>query len=197
MLERLTEFGNAAVLSLLALFVALWLAHAGSRRAALAWLVGLLACVGTIALLKGYFLACPLPGWALRSPSGHAGFSLFVYGGITLCAARDGAAWRRGLLTLLGSAAVAAIAWSRYALGAHTPIEIVFGLLIGGAALATFAALRGAAGARRFPYLAAALLALAIAATLHLLDWHPSFEGWLREFGRRFATGLPFCTRAS
>lgn len=197
MLERLTEFGNAAVLSLLALLVALWLARAGSRRAALAWSGALLLCVGTISLLKGYFLACPLPGRALRSPSGHAGFSLFVYGGITLCAVRDGTASRRGLLTLLGVAGIAAIAWSRYALGAHTPIEIVFGLLIGGGALALFAGLRGPGGTRRFPYLAAALLAFAIAATLHAFDWHPSFEGWLRALGRRFATGLPFCSRAS
>src|SRR3546814_9391474 len=57
---------------------------------------------------------------SLRSPSGHAGFSLFVYGAITICAARDHARWRPLALPLLGCVWIVAIAWSRYALHAHS-----------------------------------------------------------------------------
>src|SRR3546814_8313549 len=72
---------------------------------------------------------------SLRSPSGHAGFSLFVYGAITICAARDHARWRPLALPLLGCVWIVAIAWSRYALHAHSIAEIIFGMLIGALAL--------------------------------------------------------------
>src|SRR3546814_4222278 len=85
-------------------------------------------CFGVIAGLKIYFHGCPRPAFGLRSPSGHAGFSLFVYGAITICAARDHARWRPLALPLLGCVWIVAIAWSRYALHAHSIAEIIFGI---------------------------------------------------------------------
>src|SRR3546814_14442054 len=71
-----------------------WLAREAGVRATLVWICVLALGVGVIAGLKIYFHGCPRPAFGLRSPSGHAGFSLFVYGAITICAARDHARWR-------------------------------------------------------------------------------------------------------
>src|SRR3546814_2233648 len=135
MIEILSTFGNTSILLWLSALLAAWLAREAGVRATLVWICVLALCVGVIAGLKIYFHGCPRPAFGLRSPSGHAGFSLFVYGAITICAARDHARWRPLALPLLGCVWIVAIAWSRYALHAHSIAEIIFGLLIGALAL--------------------------------------------------------------
>ena len=193
LLQRLTEFGNSAVLALLGLVLALWLQQRGGTRPALIWTVSLLACVATIAALKLYFLGCPLREFGLRSPSGHAGFSAFVYGGVTLCVAQDPTPWRRWILSLLGCLWIARIAWSRYAVHAHTPIEILFGLVVGCAFLLLFAHHAGPLPKQHFPFVAAALLVAACTLAFYLFDWRPNFEHLLRWLGRHYIRQNGLC----
>lgn len=193
MLTFITQFGHSFVLLALGGALALWLAHSAGRRAALAWLAALLACVSTIAALKVYFMACPSATLDLRSPSGHAGFSMFVYGGITLCLARDETPWRRRWLPPLGLAWIAAIAWSRYALRAHSGTETLLGLGVGALALGAFVVAAGAQPRYRFPFLAASALAAALAVPLTLLNARFTFEPWLQALAQWGHAWLPFC----
>src|SRR3546814_7991304 len=122
---------------------------------------------------------------SLRSPSGHAGFSLFVYGAITICAARDHARWRPLALPLLGCVWIVAIAWSRYALHAHSIAEIIFGMLIGALALLLLVTRAGTLPIGRFPFVvsvAAAAVLVMLVLDLHL---NVNFEHWLGELDRK------------
>lgn len=193
-IEFVSTFGNASVLLLLSLLLAAWLARESGARAVLAWLCALAFCIGVIAVLKIYFHGCPRPAFGLRSPSGHAGFSLFVYGAITICAARDTAKWRQFALPLLGGAWVAAIAWSRYALHAHSVTEIVFGLLIGGGALLLFIRRAGPLPIGRFPFVVSVAIAGLFVAVMLDLHLSMNFENWLGGLGRHWRPWLPLCT---
>lgn len=194
----LTQFGSFFLLLALALLVAVWLARTpgAGRRAAVVWLGALLLCVGTVALLKIYFIACPLRPLALRSPSGHAGFSCFVYGGVALCLARDETLWRRLLLPLLACAWIAAIAWSRVILHAHSVNETLLGLAIGAFALLVFASASGLRPRRRFPFFRCAAFAAALAVPLLLLHIGFSFEHWLDQLARMLRRTAPICATA-
>lgn len=195
MIQFVSTFGNASVLLLLSLLLTAWLARESGARAALAWLCALALCVGVIAVLKIYFHGCPRPALGLRSPSGHAGFSLFVYGAITICAARDPATWRQLALPLLGCVWIAAIAWSRYALHAHSIAEIVFGLLIGASALLLFVGRAGPLPIGRFPFVVSVVIAAVFVAVMLNLRLNVSFESWLGGLGRHWRPWLPLCTR--
>lgn len=138
----LTEFGDLAVLLPLAATILLWLLLSGARQPALWWLAALVLCIGGIGLLKIYLAACVTSG-DLRSPSGHSGFSALVYGTLAASLALRGAPRWRLLVVCGGFLMVAGIAISRLVLGAHTPIEDLVGLLIGGASLALFVASSG------------------------------------------------------
>lgn len=196
MLEFLSAFGSAALLLLLSLLLAIWLAREAGARAVLAWLGALAVCIGVIAASKIYFHGCPRPVLGVRSPSGHAGFSLFVYGAITICAARDRARWRQLAVPLLGCAWIASIAWSRYALHAHSVTEIVFGVLIGGGALALFLAFAGSLPTGRFPFVLSIIAAMILVALMLDLHLNIDFEDMLREWGRHWRPWLPLCTRS-
>src|SRR3546814_12478852 len=126
MIEILSTFGNTSILLLLSALLAAWLAREAGVRATLVWICVLALCVGVIAGLKIYFHGCPRPAFGLRRPSGHAGFRLFVYGAITICAARDHARLRPFALTLLGCVWRVAIPWSRYSLHAHNTASLIF-----------------------------------------------------------------------
>lgn len=196
MLSFITQFGHSFVLITLAALLAVWLAHISGRRAMLAWLAGLLLCTASIALLKIYFMACPLRELGLRSPSGHSGFSLYVYGGICLCLMRDPLLWRRITLPLLGLAWIAAIAFSRVALRAHSAGETWLGLALGAVALTAFAIGSGPLPQQRFPFFISAAFAAAIAAPLLLLPLGFTFEPWLRHLARTVHAIVPLCARA-
>jgi membrane-associated phospholipid phosphatase len=139
MLETLTNFGDAAVLLPLSGILFLWLLATRPVRAALAWAAALTVGNGLLAVLKLYFFACPLTP-SLHSPSGHTGFSLMVYGGLAVILALETRSRRRRIVIAAAAVAgIGAIAISRLLLGAHTPIEVAFGVLIGAPCLAGFA----------------------------------------------------------
>lgn len=195
MLDFLSCFGNAAILLALSVLFTAWLAREAGVRATLAWGLSLALCVGVIAVLKIYFHGCPRPEFGLRSPSGHAGFSLFVYGAIGVCAARDEAGWRRLLVPPLACAWIAAIAWSRYALHAHSVSEIVFGLALGGAALWLFLRLAAPLPVGRFPFVAAIIFAALLTVLMYGTHSSLDFERWLGRLGRLWRPWLPLCSR--
>jgi membrane-associated phospholipid phosphatase len=136
--HALTDLGDSVITLPSASVVLVWLAIWGNRRLAVAWLVAVIACGAVTAALKIYFKACPLPGMALDSPSGHTSMSLFVYGGLILLTAAQLRAWRRGALLLFGALFILAIAVSRVTLDFHSTAEVVIGLAIGAVALAWF-----------------------------------------------------------
>lgn len=137
-LAALNELGDSIITLPLAALVLIWLGVSGSRRAAMAWLVALILCGGVTAALKIYFIACPVALISLDSPSGHTSMTCYVYGGLALITTAHAQTWRRDIVAALGALFVLAMAASRVVLHAHSLSEVIFGLVIGGAALALF-----------------------------------------------------------
>jgi membrane-associated phospholipid phosphatase len=134
----LTDFGDSAVLLPLSLVVLVWLLATRSVNAAI-WWVGVLAVFGAvIGGLKMLFFACP-PAVDVRSPSGHTGFSMLVYGSIAaIIAIQRQSAWTRAAIMLSAIVLVIGIAMSRVILHMHSPTETVIGFVIGMAAVGVF-----------------------------------------------------------
>src|SRR5580658_411809 len=137
MMTALTDFGDAALLLPLSLAMALWLLARRPLTAAIGWLAALGLCMGGTALLKIYFLACPLGDFA--SPSGHVSFSVLVYGGFAVILGAEASMTRRFLVIAAAAGLIIAIALSRLFLGAHSPAEAAGGLAIGAGSLIPFA----------------------------------------------------------
>lgn len=133
MMSLVTEFGDAAFLLPASLGVAILLLRARSRRTALAWISAVALCVGATILAKLAFYACAaeLPFLDIRSPSGHTSLSTTFYACVAMTISAD-KPWsaRLGLFFGCGTL-VAAIAASRILNHAHTPEEVVAGLLVG------------------------------------------------------------------
>ena len=178
-MSLLTHFGAIALLTPFALVIALWLWRAVGRAAALWWCLCVTGVGLAVALAKVYLAACA-PAWiALRSPSGHAAFATIAYGGYTVIAL----AGRRSARAWTFRAAIAAwvllIGVSRVVVHAHTPGEVVAGLIAGALGLAVFA--WRYQGRRRPPYRwAAALLLLVGVVALATPTPHFTIEPWLR-----------------
>jgi membrane-associated phospholipid phosphatase len=140
MLETLTttitDLGDLALLGPLALLLLAWLVIR-ARAAAVAWIAALAVCGAGTALLKIYLGACPVIS-GLSSPSGHTSMSVLVFGGLVTVLA-GGRGGQRLAFVVGGAILALAIALSRIALGAHTPVEVAAGAAIGGIALALFA----------------------------------------------------------
>lgn len=134
----LTDFGDLAVLLPLAGVMLLWLLVQRQRKGLLAWAVAVGLCTGVTAVLKIYFSVCALSP-ALQSPSGHTSFSMLVYGGIALVIAAERTGWQRFVVLGGSIGLIGGIAGSRIILGAHSPLEVVLGIVIGSIAVAVFA----------------------------------------------------------
>jgi len=180
-LELLTNFGDTAVLLPLSLVFFIWLLATHRAGTGLIWLAIVFACNFIISALKLYFLSCPV-GDMLRSPSGHTGFGILVYGSIILALAKAvRRRWLRHVVVALGAGLVAVIAMSRLILGNHSPIEIVIGAVIGGGFLAVFAALyKPGAGRPRHVFVLAAVTLLVV---LIFHGEQVKAEGFLRALG--------------
>jgi membrane-associated phospholipid phosphatase len=135
-LIAVTDFGDAAVLVPLALALLFWLRY-NNRRYALWWIGSVGLCVSLTALLKIYFYACPAVS-EIRSPSGHTGFSILVYGAITLVSVVHSRGLRRAMGIAVGAGLVLTIAASRILLAAHNLYEVGAGSIIGLASLVLF-----------------------------------------------------------
>jgi membrane-associated phospholipid phosphatase len=138
MMKFLTDFGDSAVLLPLSMVVLIWLLATRSMAAAI-WWVGVLAVFGAVVGgLKMLFFACP-PAVDVRSPSGHTGFSMLVYGGIAaIIAIQCRSVLARIAIMLAATALVIGIAISRVTLRMHSRNETLIGFLIGVVAVAVF-----------------------------------------------------------
>jgi membrane-associated phospholipid phosphatase len=139
MMTVVTDFGDLAVLLPLAAAIVVWLLVTRSLSGAAWWVAAVALCMAGTALLKVYFLACPI-AHQLNSPSGHSSFSTLVYGALAMIIAVEvGAAWQRLVIVAAAAALVATIAISRLVLGAHGALEIGCGIAIGLVSLSMFA----------------------------------------------------------
>jgi len=190
-LERLTDFGDTAVLLPLSLVFFIWLLATHRAATALIWLLIVVACNFVIGALKLYFLSCPA-GDILRSPSGHTGLGILVYGSITLVlAAATRRRWLRRLIVALGTVLVVLIAVSRLMLRNHSPTEIAIGAAIGGVSLAVFARFYRPGNGRRRSVFLLAVVALAVVVVFH--GEQVRAEGFLRYLGWRLGLGGEAC----
>lgn len=136
LLIYITDIGDSAVLTAMALLSMGWFALRGERRVALRFGASFFGASCAIAVLKILVIGCGHPltiRFGLRSPSGHAALSAALFGGLALLA-------RRSLLRLTAFAVeavafllAASIAVSRVMLGFHSVAEIIVGLLVGAA----------------------------------------------------------------
>ncbi len=132
-LESITNFGDLAVLLPVIAIAAVGLLIKAGSRYAVVWLAAIGGCAAFTAALK-VTLCC---GWQpiLTSPSGHTAMCTVVYGGLGFLIAAQRRPWQRALTYGLTAIAVGLIAYSRIALQAHTPAEVVAGLMIGAVSL--------------------------------------------------------------
>jgi membrane-associated phospholipid phosphatase len=130
----ITSFGGQAVILPILLVVTLMLLASGQRRAAFWWAFSVALVLGLVLVAKIAFIPCGthLPVSGLRSPSGHAGASMAVYGSLGVLLARlvSGPALK-GIVAGSGVLMVLAIAVTRVVLGAHTLPEVILGSMIG------------------------------------------------------------------
>lgn len=182
-----THFGATVLLAPFSLLVAVWLWYAAGRREALLWC----CCVAGVGVVTGlekiYLQLCGLHLHAVHSPSGHTAFSAIAYGGFTVIAMSGSRSLRANLFRLGMALWVVLIGYSRVAVKAHTPNEVIVGLLIGGLSVAVFAAQYR--GRVRPPYVLAGgiLLAVALVAVLVIPNHMFTLEAWLREIAHQMA----------
>lgn len=136
----ITDFGDTSLTLPLAAGLALLLWRVESRAAAWAALRALLVCLVALLVLKLVFMSCGrLWNAGMRSPSGHTGISVTVYGTLGIVAGIRTSGWLRWALVGGLLALVSGIAASRIVLGAHNLAEVLTGLGIGAVALGNFA----------------------------------------------------------
>jgi membrane-associated phospholipid phosphatase len=151
----ITNVGDLAVLLPLSAALLVWLLAGRSLPGAAWWVAAVALCMAGTALLKIYFLACPI-ATELTSPSGHSSLSTLVYGALAvILAAKVGAPWQRLAIAAVAAALIAAIAASRLVLAAHGPLDIAVGIAVGAVSLLVFAQgyLRRPAAASLMPLL--------------------------------------------
>ncbi len=127
----ISNFADQAVVLPLAVVAAFGLLLARWWRGLLAWSVCVGAVLGTMLVLKiaGLELSLYL-GWAAAlSPSGHVAAGCVVYGGLAVLLLRGRAPPL--LVASMPILVVTVIGFSRLRLGAHTPLEVVVGAVVG------------------------------------------------------------------
>jgi membrane-associated phospholipid phosphatase len=139
-----TRLGEALILLPAAALLALWLVWPGRLvRLAVVWVLGLGAAVGVTIASKIAFIGYGL-GYApldYTGISGHSMLAAAIYplaGMVTLhaVAGATAPAWRRTGLSL-GIALAVLVGVSRIAIGAHSWVEVLMGLALGGLISAT------------------------------------------------------------
>jgi membrane-associated phospholipid phosphatase len=140
-----TDLGESSILLSTAAAASGWFWISRQRHLALAWLFCIGGCAATMVLLKIAFLACGdlVLNGTVHTPSGHSSMSTIFYGAVALTVQRAPPGGTRHPFLLLGMGAglALAIGISRVIISAHTPQEVVFGLLVGFAWLGIFAVL--------------------------------------------------------
>ena len=135
----LTHLGDSALLvplSLAAIGILFWNDH---RPTAVRFAISVAAVMAAMVVLKvGFYSVGGDTYLNVLSPSGHAGFSVTVYGCLAAVLAKH---LRRAGATIVVAATtilLAAVLESRIAIRAHTPEEVVMGSVLGFICVAVF-----------------------------------------------------------
>jgi len=188
----ITDFGDSSVTLPLAAFLLLYLLTLRRWRSALAWALTIGSCGLAMASLKILFQSCEpvLATNEFVSASGHSAMSAMVYGGFALLLTTRPAAWPQVATGGLAVILIMMIAVSRVIVGAHQPLEVVVGLLVGCTAVLVFRRLRQP-DAAPLPILWPSLGAFVLIAFLHGTRW--PIEEVLRDFARLIGGAVPAC----
>jgi membrane-associated phospholipid phosphatase len=185
-LRFVSDFGDTAVTVPLALLMVGFLLAAKQPGLAVAWGLAIVGCAGAIGALKMMLVACghSLGGPGLSSPSGHAAMSTAVYGGFAAVIGTSLARPARWAVIAGAAVLVVVIAVSRVILGAHSPVEVAIGFVVGSAALGVILAAVVRYRPAWQPVVWLAALALVVAMVFHGWRWPAEhavrhLAGWL------------------
>ncbi len=130
-LTHITELGNLLVLGTISITLCLYFIMIGSRREALAILLGYVTPIAVIGILKISFYTCDTNLFGIVSPSGHAAISMGVLGmaAVILLKICEGV-WKAIVPFCLIALAIM-IGMSRVILGMHTLPDVILGSFIG------------------------------------------------------------------
>lgn len=188
-----TDCGDSAVTVPLAVLTLFFLAAAGQRRLAFAWVLTIAGCATAIAVLKLGFGVCGqhLPVVHIISPSGHTAMSTAVYGSLALLISAQLSVFHRRIVYAMAAAAVVGIALSRLMLHNHDLAEIAVGFCIGVGTVAIFHAMLRRSEAPALPLGWLLLSGGALIAVMHGTRW--IIEPTVHHFAGLFRRVLPGC----
>ncbi|MES1989634.1 MAG: phosphatase PAP2 family protein [Pseudomonadota bacterium] len=132
--ELLTKFGDQGFVLPFVLAVGAVLWHGQARRETIWWFVATGAALGGVLMLKLVFVPCGhlLPGWDIRSPSGHSASAFAAFGGFAVLEAKFRRnIWVKAALLGGGLAFAALIAVSRLVIQVHSVPEVLLGSFVG------------------------------------------------------------------
>lgn len=189
----ITDCGDSAVTAPLALLVFIFLVALRERRLGFVWILSIGGAAAVIIVLKLGFGACgtDFGGARIASPSGHTAMSTAVYGSLALLAGSRLPTGRRSAVYALAAAGIAGIAVSRLVLHEHSLPEIIIGWLVGGGAVAVFAAATGRREGPALPLGWLLLCAVILVVLLHGNRW--AIEPIIRRMAGMFRHTLPYC----
>lgn len=197
-----TNFGESTVVLSTAIAVSGWFWLSQQRQLAVLWLFSIGGCAVTMILLKLSFLTCGhlvLEG-TVHTPSGHSSMAAFFYGAAALTVGRlsPPAAKHQKLMMAVAFLFALAIGLSRIVIHAHSPQEVVVGLLIGFLWLAGFAfVLRRVQPSVEMPPTSVIFLLAAIYGgllTITMIGRHVSVEGYLWHVSKVLQIRWDVCT---
>jgi membrane-associated phospholipid phosphatase len=193
LMQTITSLGDSGLLLPASLCILAYLLYKGAHSVALIWTAVLAVGLGTTLVAKLGFHACGveigLPD--VRSPSGHTAFGAIFFGCAGLLAGFGRPKWQR--IAILGGAVtlILLIALSRVTLRAHTPEEVVGGLLIGGLSVAFFAWAHARA---KPPEIRLRPVVVAFAALVVLLNGHSlNAEPLIRDIAYKLRSTMNVC----
>jgi membrane-associated phospholipid phosphatase len=135
----ITHFGDAALLIPLSLAIIFTLIWSGHRLAALRFAVAVaILMAATVALKIGFYAIGGDAALDVLSPSGHAGFSVTVYGCCAAMLAKQCRPAGAAFVIAAAAALLATVLASRVVLGTHTLAEVVLGCALGLICIASF-----------------------------------------------------------
>ena len=135
----ITHFGDAALLIPLSLAVTSILIWSGHRPAALRFAMAVAFLMAATVLLKiGFYAIGGDAALDVLSPSGHAGFSVTVYGCCAAILAKQYRPAGAAIVIAAAAALLATVLASRVVLGAHSIAEVALGSALGVVCIAGF-----------------------------------------------------------
>ena len=180
----LTNFGDLAVSMPVALGVALFFYYRDRTDLALIYGLNVVLAVAAAMVLKLVFAATnatlwePMLGMSNGAPSGHVVDAVAVYGGAAILVGLTSQGAARIVLGLIATALIVCVGLTRIILGAHTPGDVVAGLIVGGAAVILIGiACRRGAPTGGVAYLL--LLLIAVAGVMQYSGLHLSSTDYL------------------